>query len=64
MMLPKKAMYDKLVTKFNAIDSMISSVNGVVTKTQYDSNKQGFERKIEDADKKIQNTSELVSKTV
>ena len=32
----KSTVYDKLVTKSNAIDARISSAIGLVTKTQYD----------------------------
>ena len=39
-------MYDELVTKVNAIDTKIPSTNGLVTKKQYDSDKQGLEKKI------------------
>ena len=49
--------------KVNAIDTKIPSTSGLVTKTQYDSDKQGLEKKIEDVDKKIPNTSEMVKKT-
>ena len=35
----------------------------LVCKTQYDSDKQNIEKKIEDVDKKISNTSELIKKT-
>ena len=39
------------------------STSGLVTKTQYGLGKQGIEKKIEDVDKKISNTSGLVKKT-
>ena len=39
------------------------SNSGLVTKTQYGLDKQGIEKKIEDVDKKISNTSGLVKKT-
>lgn len=48
--------------KVNVVDTKIPSTNRLVTKTQYDSVKQGLERKIEDVDKKIPNTSRLVKK--
>ena len=42
---------------------MIPSTSGLVTKTQYDSEKQGLEKKkIEDVDKKMPNGSGLVKK--
>ena len=56
----KRTAYDKLVTKSNAI---IPSTSELVTKTQYHSDKQGLEKKIESVDKKIPNTSWLVKKT-
>ena len=36
----KKTVYYKLVTKVNAIDAKIPSTSWLVTKTQYDSDKQ------------------------
>ena len=55
-MLSKKR-YNKLVTKVNAIDTKIASISGLVTNIQYDLYKQGLEKKIEDVDKKMPNTS-------
>ena len=52
----KKPAYDKLVIKVNP------STGGLITKTQYDSDKQGLEKNIEDVDKKIHNTTGLVRK--
>ena len=43
-------MYDKLVTKVNSIEA--SSKSGLVSKTQYDSDKEGLEIKIEDVIRK------------
>ena len=43
-------MYDKLVTKVNSIEA--SSTSGLVSKTQYDSDKEGLEIKIEDVIRK------------
>ena len=40
-------MYDKLVMKVKVIDN-----NGFLLKTQYNTDKSGFEKKIDDADKK------------
>ena len=47
-------MYDNLVTKVNVnllkmniIDSKVLKNSGLVSKTQFDSNKQNFEKKIE-----------------
>ena len=40
-------MYDKLVTKVNDID-----ISRFVLKTQYDTDKSGLEKKINDVDKK------------
>ena len=52
-------MYDELVIKVNAIDTKILGTSGIVTKTQYNSDKDGLEKKIKDVD----NTSGLVKKT-
>ena len=49
-----------LVIKIDAIYTKIPSTNGLVTKTQYDSDKQGFGKNI---DKKIPSTTGLVKKT-
>ena len=54
----KETIYDKLVTKVNAIDTEISSTGGLVFKAQYDSGKQNLEKKIEDVNQKIPNTKE------
>ena len=43
----KKAMYNKLVTKGNSIDT-----SGFVLKTKYNTDKSDLEKKISDADKK------------
>ena len=58
----KKTIYDKFVIKVNAIDTKILSTSGLVTATQYDSDKQGLEKNIADVDKKIPNTDGLVKK--
>ena len=50
-------MYDKLVAKVNAIDT-----SGFVLKTQYNTGKWDIVKKINDTDKKIPNTGELVKK--
>ena len=42
-----KNVYDKLVTKVNDID-----ISRFVLKTQYDTDKSGLEKKINDVDKK------------
>ena len=52
-------MYDKLVTKVNAIDTKIPSTSGLVTKIWCDADKQDLENKTENVDKKIPNTSGL-----
>ena len=49
----RKTVYDKLIIKLNAIDTKIESTSGLVTESQYDSDKQGLEKKIEDNTKKI-----------
>ena len=56
-------VHNKLVINFNAINAKILSTSGLLTKTQYDSNKQGLGKKIEDNDKKILSTSDLVKST-
>lgn len=55
----KKSVCDKLVTKINAIDSMIPSTSGLITITQYDSDKQDLEEKIDYLEKKMPNTRGL-----
>ena len=54
----KKTAHDKLATKVNTIDA-----SGFVLKTQYNTDKSGLEKKIDDADKKIPNSSGLLKKT-
>ena len=56
----KKTVYDKLVTKINAIDTKIPSTIGLFTETQYYSNSQGLAKRIADIDKKILNDSGLI----
>ena len=41
-----KIVHDMLATKVNAIDTKILSTCGVLTKTQYNADKQGLEKKI------------------
>ena len=53
----KKTVYDKLIAKVNAIDT-----SGFVLKTHYKTDKSDLEKKINDVDKKIPDTSELVKK--
>ena len=45
-------MYNQFVIKVNAICTKIPNTSELVTETQYDSDKQGIERKIEHVDKK------------
>ena len=45
-------MYDKLAAQANAIDT-----NGFVSKTQYNTDKSNLQKKIDDTDKKIPDTS-------
>ena len=47
----KETAYNQLVIKFYANDTEIPSNSGLVTKSRYNSDKQGLEKKIEDADK-------------
>ena len=51
--MPKKTVSDKFIIELNAIDTKILSPSGLVTATQYDSDKQGLEKKIADVEKKI-----------
>ena len=59
----KKAVHDNLATKVNAIVIKMPSTSGMLTEKQYESDKQGFEKKIEVVDRKIPNISGLVKKT-
>ena len=56
----KKTGYGKLVIKVSAIDTKVP--RGLVNKTQYDSDKQGLEKKIKNIDRKIVNTNGLGKK--
>ena len=51
-------MYDKLVNAVNGVD-----VSEIVLKTQYNTDKSGLKKKIDNASKKISDTSELIKKT-
>ena len=55
MMLLKKTVYDKLVTKVNELDT-----SEFVLETPYNTTNSGLEKKIDDADKKIPNNSGFV----
>ena len=55
----KKTVYDKLVEKANNIDT-----TGFVLKTTYDTDKSYLEKKINDAEKKISDPSDLVKKQI
>ena len=55
----KNTEYNKLVTKVNNIDT-----TGFVLKTKYDTHKSDLEKKINDMDKKIPNTSTFVKKQI
>ena len=50
-------MYDKLVSAVNGVD-----VSEIVLKTQYNTDKSGLKKKIDNASKKISDTSELIKK--
>ena len=52
-----------MVIKVNAIDAKTPNTSILVIKTQYNSDIQGFEKKIEDVHKNIPDTSGLVKKT-
>ena len=54
----KNAVYDKVVTKVNAINTSV-----FVLKSHCNTGKSGLEKKIDDADKKIANTSRIVKIT-
>ena len=55
----KKTVNDKLVTKFNAIDT-----NGFIWKIQYINDTLGPKEEFDDADKKISDTAGLVKKQI
>ena len=55
-------MYDKLVIKVNAADTKIPKSIRLVTKTQYNPNKQGLEEKIGTVDKEKPKISGLLKK--
>ena len=59
MMLLKKTVYDKLVTKVNAVD-----ISRFVLKTQYNTDKSGIKKQIDDADKKIRDAHALAEKQI
>ena len=50
-----------MVTKSNSVKA--SNIVGFVSKTQYNSDKQNFGKKIDDVNRKIPNTIGLVKKT-
>ena len=52
-----------MVTKVNATDPKIPTTGRLVSKTQYDSEKQVLERIFDNVNKKIPNTKVLVRKT-
>ena len=54
----KKNVYEKLVTKVNAIDT-----SGFVLKTQYNTDKSGLEKNIDEAGNRIPDNSEITKKT-
>ena len=53
----KNTVYNQLVTKVNLIDNKIPSTSGLVSKTQYDSHKQGLDKKFDNVNTKLCNTS-------
>ena len=59
----RKIVQDQLIIKPNAVDAKIASNRILVTKTQYDLDKQDPERKVKDVVKKTVNTNELAKKT-
>ena len=46
-------VYYKLIIKFYDVDTKTPSTSELVTKTQYDSDRRGLEKKIKNIDKKI-----------
>ena len=69
----KSTMFNKLVIKVNAIDTKAPSTTELVTKVQYDSEKQALEKSIKDVDyntkiteikNKIPSVTELVTTTI
>ena len=58
MILLKKTVYEKLVTTVNAIDT-----SGFVLKTQYNTDKSGLEKNIDEAGNRIPDNSEITKKT-
>ena len=57
-MVLKKSLYNKLVTKVNAIVNKVQSTSGLVSKKNYDSDKQNLN--IKNQNKEIFNTSGLI----
>ena len=53
-----KTVYDKLAANINTIDTSV-----FVLKTQYNTDKSGLEKKVDDANKKITDTCRLLEKT-
>ena len=53
----KNTVYNQLVTKVNFIDNKIPSTSGLVSKTQYDSHKKGLDKKFDNVNTKLCNTS-------
>ena len=47
----KKSVYNQFVTKLNTTNTKIPSTSELVTKTQYESDKKGLQKRIEDVDK-------------
>ena len=47
----KTIVYNQFVTKLNTTNAKIPSTSELVTETQYDSGKQGLQKRIEDVDK-------------
>ena len=52
-----KKLFNKLIIKLKALETKTPSSRGLVNKTQYYLDKQSLEKNIENADKKIHNTS-------
>ena len=59
----KKTVYGQLLIKVDPVGAKIPRTSRLVAETQHDLDKQGLERRIDNVDKKITNTSGMVNKT-
>ena len=56
----KETVFHVVTTKVNAVDIKLPNIKGLVSKTQYDPDIKNLEKKIENVDKRISHTIELV----